>query len=332
MFKLLRGIYGFLKKHPGKTRLALVVVLFSILFTNIHPSDIWATIKQADMRYLIGGFLLIIPNLTLQFLKWRFILRVLEPRPSARLTLVSLFGGFFLGAATPSRTGELARGFLMPGYSKVRIASLTVVDKGFSQLTVLMTGLQIFGLFFLPFPFWIIPPLILAAVLAAMFNIHRLRPPIERLLARFTGGSMIENALGAFDALSHRTVLGMIGFSVLFYLTFTVQFYLVLRSFVEVSPSIGLHAVPLIFLANSLVPISIGEFGMKDFAAVQILGQYGIPGAAVLSATFTQNLMGFILPSLIGGIIFSLNGHRPPIHEARTFDVQKALRSDSSRP
>jgi glycosyltransferase 2 family protein len=329
-FKTLKRIYHFLGRHAGAARLALVAVMFGVLFSNIHPGDILATIKKADPRYLGIGVLLVIPNLFMQFMKWRFVLRVLNPRPSARLAINSLFGGFFLGAATPSRTGELGRGFLMPGYSKLRIASLTIVDKGFSQLSIFLTGLQILG-FYLPFPFWMIPPVILIIVVILLFNIHRLRPRIERFLGRFTHSGMVDNALGAFDALSHRTIIGMICYSVVFYFIFTMQFLFVLKSYAAVPLSTGIHAIPLIYFANTVLPISIGEFGMKDFAAVQILSRFGIPGAAVLSATFTQNMLAFILPSLIGGVIFSLTKH-PPIREVRALDVEKALRSESECP
>ena len=330
MYDVLRRIYRFLRKHPAKTRLALVAVLFAVLFSNIHPRDILITIGRADPWYLTIAVILLVPNIAMQLVKWHYILRVINPRPPFRLTLISLFGGFFLAVSTPGRTGELARGFLMPGYSKVRIASLTVVDKGFSQLMVILFGLLGTSLL-LPFPFSLLPILIIITLLIALFNAHRLRPYIERILKRFAHSEMIDNALAAFDALSFDMVFGMLLFSVVFYLTFTIQLFIILRAFTEVPVGVGVQGVPLIYFANTLMPISIGEFGMKDFAAVQILGRFDIPGAAVLSATFTQTVMTLIIPSIIGGIMFAFTKH-PPIREARSLDDRTIPRSGASHP
>lgn len=314
MRNLFRSLAAFYHKHPGKIRVGLVVVLFAILFSSIHPAEILQAYRDADPSYLFIALLLLVPNLLLQHLKWSFILRVLEPKPSAYQVLKSLFGGFFLAASTPGRTGEMARGIFFPDHSTVRIASLTVVDKGFSQLMVYLFGLVALSLN-LPMPYTIIPYLVIVVILFVVFNVHRLRPTLERLLHKVTHSEMVDNALAAFDALSFGTVLGMMLYSIVFYLTFTTQFFFILNCFTDVPVDIGIRAIPLIFLINSALPISIGDFGMKDFAAVQVLGQFGVPGAAVFSSTLTQNVMTFLVPSLLGGIMFSVTKH-PTIREA----------------
>jgi uncharacterized protein (TIRG00374 family) len=312
------GLVRFLKRHPGKIRIAVVIILFGILFTSIHPNDIIISIKGADKKELGIAIALLVPNLLLQLMKWRFVLRLEKPRPTFGLVFRSVFGGFFLAASTPGRTGELARGFLMPGFSKIRIASLTVVDKGFSQLIVYLAGL-IALMTVLPFPFTVIPLIVIIIIVTAIFNIHRLRPVIEKKLHRYTHSESVENALAAFDALSPGTVIGMLIYSIVFYLTFTTQFYVILNCYTDVPAIVAIRAVPLIFFINSAFPISIGDFGVKDFAAVQVLGRYHVPGAAVLSSTFTQYLMTFLIPGLIGGIIFSMTKH-PPLSQVRQTD------------
>ena len=119
-----------------KVRITFALLLFSVLIYSIRPEEIVLAFKQARPLYLLYAIILMIPNLLLQLLKWRFVMRNLKPRPSIKSSAVSLFGGFFLGATTPGRTGEMARGLLMREYSLIKIASLTIVDKGFSQMMV----------------------------------------------------------------------------------------------------------------------------------------------------------------------------------------------------
>ena len=99
---------------------------------------------------------LIVPNLLLQLLKWNFLLNHLNPRPSIKTAAYSLFGGFFFGASSPGRMGELARGFMIPEHSNLKIASLTILDKGFNQCMVFFVAFTVLA-FTLPFPFLLLP-------------------------------------------------------------------------------------------------------------------------------------------------------------------------------
>ncbi len=315
MGNFIKKTVSVMKRHPMKIRLFLVVVLFTILFLNIHPKEIGDAFRQARPKFLVYAIILMIPNILLQVLKWHFVMRNLKPKPTYRTTLVSLVGGFFLGASTPGRSGELARGFLMPRYSKVRIASLTVVDKGFSQMVVYLSGLTVLG-FVLPMPLSLIPWIAAVTMVVVIFNIHRLRPILERMLHKVTHSEMVDNGLAAFDALSFSTVLGMFIYSIIFYSTFTFQYYLMLRCFTDLPFADGLKTVPLVFLFNSMLPIAIGDFGVKEFIAVQVFSRYSIPGGAALSATLVQNVVTFLFPSLIGGFVFMLTKH-PSLEEIK---------------
>jgi uncharacterized protein (TIRG00374 family) len=296
-------IIALIKRHPMKARLMMVIILFSVLIYFIHPSEILIAFKHARPRYFFYAVLLMVPNLLLQQFKWRFILRDLTPKPSFRTTFVSLLGGFFLGASTPGRTGELARGIFIPGHSRVKIASLTLIDKGFSQLVVYLCGLFALGCA-VPWPFSLIPFSVGFVVIVIASNIHRLRPFLEKFFIRFTHSERVKNALAAFDALSVRTVMGMIAFSIPFYITFTCQFYCMILCFTDLNVIDGIKTVPVIFFLNSMFPVAIGDLGVKEFMAVNVLRTFGIAGGAAFSASLIQNVLTFIVHSLAGGVVF----------------------------
>ncbi len=331
MVNIVKILFGVLKRNPGKARLGVVVILFSILIYSIRPTEIITAFKQARPFYLMYAIVLMIPNLLLQLFKWRFILRDLNPKPSLKTTAVSLFGGFFLGASSPGRMGELARGLLIPGHSKIKIASLTIVDKGFSQLMIYLFGLTALGFtlfsFSIPWSVSVIPFIVEVAIIGILFNIHRTEPMLERFFQKFTHSERVDNILAAFDALSVRTILGMFAYSIPFYLTFTFQYYCTICCFSDVSLITAMKTIPLIFFFNSMLPIAIGDFGVKEFFAVHILDRYGIAGGPAFSATITHNVLTFLVPSFIGGIVFTFS-HSQKSQEAPASDVHKTLSSE----
>ncbi len=324
MVNIIKSLAILIHRHPMKARLFLVLLLFAILIYNIRPAEIIAAFSQVQLKYIIYAVILMIPNLLIQVFKWRFILRDLKPVPSLKMTSVSVFGGFFLGFSTPGRTGELARGILMPGYSTVKIASLSFVDKGFNQLIILLAGFISLGFNIvesrIPWHLSLIPFVLVPVVLVILFNIHRVRPYIERLLHRFTKSEMVDNALAAFDALSLSTVLGMLAYSIPFYLIFTFQYYCILYSFSPISLEIAMRTIPMIFTASIFLPVAIGDFGVKEMFAVNLLAPFGIAGGQALSATTTQNVITFLVPSLIGGIVIMVSAHRRPNQEGVASD------------
>jgi len=331
MVNIAKNLFDVLKRHPVKARLGVVVILFSIQIYNIRPGGIVIALKQARPLYFMYAIVLMIPNLLLQLFKWRFILRDLNPKPSLKTTAVSLFGGFFLGASSPGRIGELARGILIPGHSKIKIASLTLVDKGFSQLIVYLFGLTALGFAFfsfsMPWSLSIIPFVIEVVIIGILFNIHRAEPILEKFFHKLTHSERVDNALAAFDALSVRTVLGMFAYSIPFYLTFTSQYYCTIRCFTDISPITAIRTIPLIFFFNSMLPIAIGDFGVKEFFAVHILNRYGISGGPAFSATLAHNMLTFLVPSFIGGFVFIFH-HPEQNQEVPVLDVRKPLSSE----
>ncbi len=323
MVNLLKNIFAFVKRHPVKIRIFMVCVLFTILIYNVRPGEIFAAFRQARPLYLMYALLLLVPNLLLQFLKWNFLLKDFNPRPPFITAVTSVLGGFFLGASTPGRTGELARGLFIPGHSKIKVASLTVVDKGFNQIMTYLFGLASLS-YVLPWPFSAIPIIAGMVIVTILINIHRTRPLLENFFHRYTKSERVDNILAAFDALSAGKVMGMLTYSIPFYAVYTFQYCCLIHCFSDISIFSAMKTIPLIFMINTMFPIAIGDFGVKEMAAVHVLGAIGISGGAAFSATLIQNVISFLVPSVAGGIVFTFYRPRQP-QEAPASDGRKAL-------
>jgi hypothetical protein len=308
MHKFVRGAIFLLRRYPLVWRIGIVIVLFTILLYNIRPNEIVRAIRQARVSYLGIALLMMIPSLGFQVGKWNYLLGKMRPKPSIKDAFLSLLGGFFLGAVSPARTGELGRGFLIPGHSRLKVASLTVLDKGFNHLTT-YTAAFIAMFLALPWPLNLIPVFAQIALITLALNIMRFRPLLAKLFSRSHEQTM-NNSLAMFDALSRRTVVVMISFSIAFFLTYTTQFYCIILCFTDLPWFEAVKTIPIVYAINLVMPITIGDLGVKEMATVKMLGPYGIAGGAAFSASITQNVMTFIIPSIFGGFILAFSGPR----------------------
>jgi len=293
---------GFVGRHSTSIRVFVVVVLFALLSRSVEYDRILDAFRRVRPFYLVTAAVLMIPNLSLQVLKWHFILRTLSPRPSLKSAALTVFGGFFIGAATPARTGEFARGVFLPEHPFLKLASLTILDKGFNQATVVFFGLISLGMM-LPRPLSLVPLGVDILFVAALLNFHRLRPLLFRALHRFIRSERLDHALAAFDALSPGTFFGMAWYSAAFYLVYVSQFYILLLGFIHVPFGIAARVLPVVYLVNLVLPVSFGDFGVKETAAVNLFAFYGIPGERVFTAALLSNVMTFLLPGVAGGVI-----------------------------
>jgi uncharacterized protein (TIRG00374 family) len=299
---MIERITGFIIRFSLPIRIFLVLALLTFLIVRIKPDEITGAFKSIEPLYLTLALILMIPNLSLQLLKWGTILGELTPKLSGIIVVKSLLGGFFLGALSPGRVGEIARGIFIPGHSNLKIASLTALDKGLNQITVLLAGLIALTAH-LP-GFWRILPLIFfAVILFALFNFKLLGPILKKIFNKFISSDKTENLLAVFSLLDKKRIMKLALISVLFYFTYMVQYYCLIRSFTPISPAQALKNLPLIYLINLLLPVGIGDFGVKETAAVFLLGAEGIAGGSAFSATVVNNFMSFVIPSLTGGVL-----------------------------
>ncbi|MBN1294666.1 MAG: flippase-like domain-containing protein [Candidatus Latescibacteria bacterium] len=295
----------FFKHHLTVFRLLIVFVLFVILLHKIRPGEIYKALMQSKPHYLIIALVLLIPKLALQIIRWKYLLSNLNPRPSLKDEIMSLFGGFFLAAVSPACTGELARGLWIKGHSKLKIASLTLVDKGFNQFIILLGG--IFALFLLKQGLFRV--LVIGVGIALSFFVYtlcRAQQFWKKILERFFNKETVENALAAYSALSTGKFWVMFTYTVFLYSVYVSQFYIIFLAFADVSVLTAVQTLPLVFFIDLVLPLSFGGFGIKEMASVTILGAKGFDSGSAFSAAFIQNFLTYLLPGLIGGIIISI--------------------------
>ena len=89
------------------------------------------------------------------------------------------------------------------------------------------------------------------------------------------------------------------------YSVFIIQYYLMFKLYgIEISVVDLFMGISLVFLIKSILPISIlGDFGVRELAAVSIFGAMGYSKPIILVITISIWLLNIVIPSLIGSFL-----------------------------
>ncbi len=112
-----------------------------------------------------------------------------------------------------------------------------------------------------------------------------------------------------------ETILILI-YSFLFNITFNFQLYLLIIAQEPLPFTKGIIAIPLIFLAIALLPISFGNIGIREAASVLFLTRYGISKETAVVGALWLFTINVLLPSIIGSLLISKVNIQPKKHNA----------------
>jgi uncharacterized membrane protein YbhN (UPF0104 family) len=222
--------------------------------------------------------------------KWQVQVRALGlTAPPGKLARGYLMGTL-LGVVTPLRLGELYRiRAATAGESGEagRAAVAVVVDKGYELLVVLAT--LTVGLGLLGAPPQIAGPVALATLTLAWLLLGQ---PAMPWRSRWAGGTDRAQGLGRADRLKLlAATAGAHGLNLVAGLS-------IWRSFGELTAADYLVRVPLVTLLNTL-PVTIGGFGLRELAAIEMFASVGYPAAAAATAAAALFFAANVLPAVV---------------------------------
>jgi len=302
------------KKALFWIKLAVAFLLVLMLIRRISLKDITEYLHPADLRLILLAFLLLPLNLFYQYSRWRTLARLAHPAARNRDIFSSLLVGITLGFITPGRVGEFGRAFFIPAGHWPRLVGLTLIDKLFALMMLFLLGL--FGM--IPFlqknsqPIIWIPLFFSALVLLALVFILLLLPQLTTALIirrgkRWEKHTKIGQIVSSLELLTTATSLKISGYALGQVLTYSLQFYLLIIS-IHATPFLPtMAAVTAIMWVKTMLPISIGDLGVRETAAIFFLGQLGIPQAAAFDASMLLFAINVLLPALAGMMLLIKN-------------------------
>ena len=249
---------------------------------------------------LVVVFVLFLLNWGTEALKWKMITRKIQPI-SFYDSFRAVCSGVTVGLITPNRMGEFG-GRILYINKKMRMNAIAGAIAGsLSQLFITiicgLAGAMIYSYkynWITAFSnYWLL--LAIPVCFYLYFNIHRI--PLL-----FKGKT--EYYLKAFALFNKGELLKLIWLSLLRYLIFFLQFYILLWIFkIELYITDALTLLPLIFLVIAVIPtFALVEWGVRGSAAVFFISAVSANSTGILAAATTLWIINISIPALIGAV------------------------------
>jgi uncharacterized membrane protein YbhN (UPF0104 family) len=123
---------------------------------------------------------------------------------------------------------------------------------------------------------------------------------MSRLSFGFLRRPEIQDFLTGVDIFRSRDLIISFGLSAGFYIVIFLQMFLLLNAFSPVQPGDAFLGFAAMMFLKSLVPISLGDLGIREAGSVYFYALRGIASATALNAALLLFAINILLPSLIG--------------------------------
>lgn len=280
----------------------------SVIDKSQDPAFIWI---------LLTSFLLMPLNWGIEAAKWRILISYAE-RVTFIQSFKSVMTGITMSLFTPNRVGEFfGRLLTLKQSPPLKGAFLTITGSISQLLTTLLMGLFA-GCFFIPIYFEIkgtfelmlyLLVVILAVTSCIIMVLMFLRvSAISRVGTAMIkpGWQKIRGYLRVMRRLSRKVLLKVLSLSMLRYIVFSTQFYLLLLAFGLSIPWFSAFIlISMTYFAMTAIPtIALADLGIRGSVAVYFIGMYfeGSAGAAVsiLAASTSVWIINLAIPSVVG--------------------------------
>ena len=299
----------------GFTKLLISLGIIAFLLLKFDIRDIFLRLKGANFYYLLFAFVLLVPNIFLQYSKWRIILRDVINENDNRKIWRSLMLGLGAGMITPWRSGEYV-GRTLPFETKntAHILFSTFLDKGSTLFLVSFLG-GISSLYFINEVYHVdrvitIPLLILLVILSLLFysllfssGLQKRNLALAIIPARYK--PKFAEKLNFLDSISRSAFSKIISLSAMQLFVVFSQFALLIFAFGGNGylPEIYLASLLVFFSKSFFPPVTIADLGIREAAAVFFFGRFGISEPAAFSAAVFLFLINLLIPSLYSLLI-----------------------------
>lgn len=291
--------------------LALCFIYFRVIERE-NAEDWWTGAGKAlregkNIYWLILVFALMLLNWSIEAVKWKIVLARLEIISFWR-SLEAIFSGISISFFTPNRIGEYAgRVFHLQKADRIE-ATLVTVMENFSQLIVTLIFGSLASLIYLELysavPHYLENAIIvlLFAVTAAAILFYFNISVLETIFKKFHLPDTWNKYFHVFTYYSNNELFRLIVLSMIRYLVFSMQFFILLRIFsVELNYTIAMVLIAVTYLVMSVVPtFALTELGVRGAIATFFFSSVtgNLPG--VINASFGLWLINLALPAVLG--------------------------------
>ncbi|TAF43830.1 MAG: hypothetical protein EAZ51_04135 [Sphingobacteriales bacterium] len=280
---------------------------FFSMIKKIAPSQVYTQLAII--------FLLMLLNWFLESLKWRYILKKVEPI-SLLKAIESVFCGLTWAIFTPNRIGEYGGRVFFLSYRK-RIQGMVAMGVGHIAQMVITSIMGAVGVVWFIFnhshiQHWMLPyfafwgSVISVCLLIFYFNFKWL----NFLLCKVKGLKKYQKYFGVLTRYNKNQLFFILLYSLARYIVFTSQYLIILHFLIHDLPFYpsALMVFILFLIQSSLPSLDLWDVGVRTYTATYFFNFITPHQAVVIACTALIWLVNLIIPAILGSFfIFKLN-------------------------
>lgn len=293
-------------------KLMVSIGLLAGLITYVDFASVAASFRTAHLLYLAAGIALAVLQVLIHLYRWRYLLRLVTPDATDREVVTSFFVGFMAGFFTPAQLGEFAgRIASHPNVPRLRIVGITIVDKVYwTVLTFVIGGSGLLVFLSGRYPdawtslYRYAATFLFGVIITIVLYPDRLKDVLAQLPERIRRHRFYV-LIDTIEQVFHNRNAWMTFFlTSALYGVILLEFYLLLNAFGDVTLDDAMMCGACIFFVKAvIIPISFGDLGVRESAAVFFLGTVGTPAAVAFNASIVMSLANVIIPTAIGAVL-----------------------------
>ena len=291
-------------------RIAIALITLMVVIQTVDFNTIKSVLVNPENPiYIIIATLLLLPNLFIQWYRWHYLLRLLYPDVKVFESFSSLFGGMVIGFLTPGRIGEVSRSLFLKQVDRIQVLALIFLDKYYTFLTIFLGGIwgiTLLFLFLMDYKSFIVWPLVAVALFVsidagilmlkpkwirnALYNLSLLLPHREKL----------KRLIDCVDMFKEKQALDISIWSSVLYCVYITQFCLLAFAFQKIPWTTALTATTSTIFAKTLLPISLGDLGIREGASLFFFLKFQVTKVAAFNSALLLFLINVLIPTMIG--------------------------------
>jgi uncharacterized protein (TIRG00374 family) len=284
-------------------RILVSATILYFLFSLVQWENVLNAYRSADGLYIFVGALLLAGNLGVRALKWRTMLAAVKRAPTFWESFGSIMLGISLGSFTPGELGEFAgRTVHITNARRSHLVGLVLLDRAqifiitacFGLLSVFSLTLENAALFSCAAFGLIIVSLIL------FFRLDLFAKIAHRINASFFQREWITKILDGFCLLQTRQLAVILLYTLGFWGILVLQMYCLINAFSSISFVDAFVATSSMMLVKSLLPISLGDLGIREASTIFFFSSFGVSQAAALNASLLLFFINVFFPGAAG--------------------------------
>ncbi len=292
-------------------KLIIAAGLIWFLMGYIQPDKIYKALINSQKGPLISAFLLAFLILGIRFLKWYLILKEALGYDDRKGAVNSLLIGMSAGIFTPFQIGEIVGRSLAIKEKKMKSVTKAYLLERFFATVILLYWGAVSSVIFLKVYLDITPLLLILMLIILLLLII---PGWKFIIDSSFRSRFIPGWFSKFPAIERRVeklknlsvgralIKKLLIISALIFFLYNLQFALLVTAFnvnTEL-PLIFLVANVVFFTKGFIPPVSMGELGIRESAAVFFYSLVGVNEAAAFSAAIFLFIFNLVFPSVAG--------------------------------